>query len=87
MIKTKIYRTVHMKDDKIMYGDYHFDKKLVELHAKALMNLSDYYHYIRDIRIEEADLISYSDDEEVELTPAERELNIVKRCLGLEHDE
>ena len=80
MIKTKIYRTVHTKDGKIMYGDYHFDKELVELHAKALSNLSKYYHYIRDIRIEEADLISYSDDEEVELTHAERELNIVKRC-------
>ena len=79
MIKTKIYRTVHKKDDKIMYGDYHFDKELVEIHAKALMNLSDYYHYIRDVRIEEADLISYSDDEEVELTPAERELNIIKK--------
>jgi hypothetical protein len=79
MLKVKIYRTVHTKDDKIMYGDYHFDKELVELHAKALSNLSEYYHYIRDIRIEEADLISYSDDEEIELTPAERELNIIKK--------
>jgi hypothetical protein len=79
MKKVKIYRTVHMKDDNIMYGDYHFDKELVELHAKALSNLSDYYHYIKDIRIEEADLISYSDDEEIELTPAERELNIIKK--------
>ena len=79
MKKVKIYRTVHTKDDKIMYGDYHFDKELVELHAKALSNLSEYYHYIRDVRIEEADLISYSDDEEVELTPAERELNIIKK--------
>ena len=78
MIKTKIYRTVHMKDGKIMYGDYHFDKKLVELHAKALSNLSVYYPYIKGIRIEEENLISYSDDEEVELTPAERELNIIK---------
>lgn len=85
MIKTKIYRTVHMKDDKIMYGDYHFDRKLVELHARALSNLSDYYPYIKDIRIEEADLISYSDDEEVELTPAEQELNHIKICLGLEN--
>ena len=79
MIKTKIYRTVHMKDDNIIYGDYHFDKELVELHANALRNLSVYYHYIKDIRIEESDLISYSDDEEVELTPAERELNIIKK--------
>lgn len=79
MIKNKIYRTVHMKDDNIMYGDYHFDKELVELHARALSNLSKHYHYIRDIRIEEADLISYSDDEEIELTPAERELNIIKK--------
>ena len=79
MIKTKIYRTVHMKDDKIMYGDYHFDKELVELHARALSNLSDYYPYIKDIRIEEANLISYADDEEVELTPAEQELNIIKK--------
>ena len=78
MIKTKIYRTVHTKDGKIMYGDYHFDKELVELHARALIKLSDYYHYIKYIRIEEADLISYSDDEEIELTPAERELNIKK---------
>mgnify|MGYP005605841193 FL=1 len=78
MLKVKIYRTVHTKDGKIMYGDYHFDKELVELHAKALTNLSKYYHYIRDVRIEEADLISYSDDEEVELTLAERELNIMK---------
>ena len=87
MIKNKIYRTVHTKDGKIMYGDYHFDKELVEIHAKALSNLSDYYHYIRDIKIEEADLISYSDDEEVELTHAEQELKNVKRCLGLEYDE
>lgn len=79
MLKVKIYRTVHTKDDKIMYGDYHFDKELVESHANALRNLSEYYHYIRDIRIEEADLISYSDDEEVELTPAELELNIIKK--------
>lgn len=79
MKKVKIYRTVHKKDDKIMYGDYHFDKELVEIHAKALSNLSEHYHYIRDVRIEEADLISYSDDEEVELTPAERELNIIKK--------
>ena len=78
MIKVKIYRTVHMKDGKIMYGDYHFDKELVELHAKALNNLSDYYHYIKDIRIEEANLISYGDDEEVELTPTERELKLIK---------
>lgn len=78
MIKAKIYRTVYMKNGKIMYGDYHFDKELVEIHAKTLSNLSEYYHYIRDVRIEEADLISYSDDEEVELTPAERELNIIK---------
>ena len=49
MIKTKIYRTVHKKDDNIMYGDYHFDKKLVELHANALRELSNYYHYIRDV--------------------------------------
>ena len=79
MLKVKIYRTVHTKDGKIMYGDYHFDKELVELHAKALTNLSKYYHYIRDIKIEEANLISYSDDEEIELTPAERELNIIKK--------
>lgn len=85
MKKVKIYRTVHMKDDKIMYGDYHFDRELVELHARALNNLSNYYHYIRDVRIEEADLISYSDDEEVELTPAEQELNHIKICLGLEN--
>ena len=77
MIKSKIYRTVHMKDGNIMYGDYHLDKELVELHARALSNLSKHYHYIRDIRIEEADLISYSDDEEVELTPAERELKLI----------
>ena len=76
MMKAKIYRTVHTKDDKIMYGDYHFDRILVEFHARILSNLSDYYPYIRDVRIEEANLISYSDDEEVELTPAERELNI-----------
>ena len=57
-----------MKDDNIMYGDYHFDKELVELHAKALRNLSVYYHYIKNIRIEEADLISYSDDEEVDVS-------------------
>lgn len=79
MIKTKIYRTVHTKDGKIMYGDYHFDKELVELHAKALRNLSEYYHYIRDVRIEESNLILYGDDEEAELTPAERELNIIKK--------
>lgn len=79
MKKVKIYRTVHTKDDKIMYGDYHFDKELVDIHANALSNLSEYYHYIRDVRIEEADLISYSDDEEVELAPAERELNIIKK--------
>lgn len=79
MIKNKIYRTVHIKDGKIMYGDYHSDKELVELHAKALNNLSEYYHYIRDVRIEEANLISYGDDEEAELTPAERELNIIKK--------
>ena len=79
MLKVKIYRTVHTKDGKIMYGDYHFDKELVELHAKALTNLSKYYHYIRDIRIDKADVISYADDEEVELTPAERELNIIKK--------
>ena len=78
MKKVKIYRTVHTKDDKIMYGDYHFNKELVELHAKALSNLSVYYPYIKGIRIEEENLISYSDDEEVELTPAERELNIIK---------
>lgn len=78
MIKSKIYRTVHMKDGNIMYGNYHFDKELVELHARALSNLSKHYHYIRDIRIEEADLISYSDDEEVELTPAELELKHIK---------
>ena len=66
-----------MKDGNIMYGDYHLDKELVELHARALSNLSKHYHYIRDIRIEEADLISYSDDEEVELTPAERELKLI----------
>ena len=79
MIKTNIYRTVHTKDGKIVYGDYHFDKEHVEIHAKDLSNLSKYYHYIRDIRIEDANLISYSDDEEVELTPAERELNIIKK--------
>lgn len=79
MLKVKIYRTVHTKDGKIMYGDYHFDKELVELHAKALSNLSKYYHYIRDIKIEEANLIAYGDEEEVELTPAERELNIIKK--------
>ena len=79
MIKVKIYRTVHTKDGKIMYGDYHFDKELVELHARTLNNLSGYYHYIRDVRIEESNLISYADDEEVELTPAERELNIIKK--------
>lgn len=79
MLKTKIYRTVHTKDGKIMYGDYHFDNELVELHAKALSNLSAYYHYIRDVRIEKANLIAYSDDEEVELTPAERELNLIKK--------
>ena len=79
MKKVKIYRTVHTKDDKIMYGDYHFDKELVEIHANALSNLSEYYHYIKNIRIEEADLISYSDDEEVELTHAEQELNIIKK--------
>ena len=79
MIKVKIYRTVHTKDGKIMYGDYHFDKELVELHAKALSNLSKYYHYIRDIKIEEANLIAYGDEEEVELTPAERELNFIKK--------
>ena len=79
MKKVKIYRTVHTKDGNIMYGDYHFDKELVELHAKALSNLSEYYHYIKYLRIEEADVISYSDDEEVELTPAERELNIIKK--------
>ena len=79
MLKTKIYRTVHTKDGKIMYGDYHFDKELVELHAKALNNLSEYYHYIKDIRIEKAVLIAYGDDEEVELTPAERELNLIEK--------
>ena len=79
MIKVKIYRTVHTKVGKIKYGDYHFDKELVELHAKALNNLSEYYHYIRDVRFEEANLIAYSDDEEVELTPAERELNLIKK--------
>lgn len=82
MKKVKIYRTVHMKDDNIMYGDYHFDKELVEIHAKALSNLSEYYHYIRDVRIEEADLISYSDDEEVELTPAELELKHIKNHVS-----
>lgn len=51
MKKVKIYRTVHTKDDKIMYGDYHFDKELVDIHANALSNLSEYYHYIRDVRI------------------------------------
>lgn len=79
MKKVKIYRTVHTKDDKIMYGVYHFDKDLVELHAMTLKNLSTYYPYIRDVRIEEADLISYADDEDIELTPAERELNIIKK--------
>jgi hypothetical protein len=29
--------------------------------------------------MEKADLISYYDDEEIELTPAERELNIIKK--------
>lgn len=60
--------------DKAVYED---DNDIVVIsEIKWDDTVGDIFYNVK--RIDEDDLISYSDDEEVELTPAERELNIIK---------